>query len=212
MKRIFAIALPAILTNIATPIGAAYVIYEISKFGESAVAGMAVINRLTPVSFAVVFAASGAVGPIIGQNFGAKSFVRIKAVLRDSLYFIFFYVLLVWFLLFLLSDFINTSFSLEGEAAELVTLFCNYVSITFFFNGAIFIGNATFNNLGRATYSTVFNFAKATIFTIPFVYMGALWFKAPGILLGQAIGASFIGIIAMIFAYRYVQKLQYPNC
>jgi Na+-driven multidrug efflux pump len=31
---------------------------------------MAIVARLTPVAFGVIFALSGAIGPIIGQNFG----------------------------------------------------------------------------------------------------------------------------------------------
>ena len=39
LSRITSIAYPAILTNIVTPIGAIYMIYVISGFGDSAVAG-----------------------------------------------------------------------------------------------------------------------------------------------------------------------------
>ena len=74
LKVILAIAVPAIITNIATPIGNAIVTSSIAQFGEDFVAGYAVIGRLIPVCFAVIFALSGAVGPIIGQNFGAERF------------------------------------------------------------------------------------------------------------------------------------------
>ena len=39
-----------------------------SEFGEAAVAGMAIAARITPVALGVIFALSGAIGPIIGQN------------------------------------------------------------------------------------------------------------------------------------------------
>ncbi len=66
------IALPAILTQFATPIGQAYVTRAMAAFGEDAVAGMAIVGRMTPVAFGVIFALSGAIGPIIGQNFGRR--------------------------------------------------------------------------------------------------------------------------------------------
>ncbi len=50
-----AIAFPAILTNTATPIGNAIVTSNIAQFGESFVAGYAVIGRIMPVSFALIF-------------------------------------------------------------------------------------------------------------------------------------------------------------
>ncbi|MFA0071473.1 MATE family efflux transporter, partial [Vibrio breoganii] len=79
------IALPAIITNTATPIGNAIVTTGIAQYGEDFVAGFAVIGRLTPVCFAVIFALSGAVGPIIGQNFGAERMDRVKETLNNSL-------------------------------------------------------------------------------------------------------------------------------
>ncbi|MDO5704373.1 MAG: MATE family efflux transporter [Paracoccus sp. (in: a-proteobacteria)] len=58
-RVIGAIALPAVLANIATPVGNAIVTREIARFGTDAVAGITVIGRLMPVAFAVIFALSG---------------------------------------------------------------------------------------------------------------------------------------------------------
>src|SRR3990167_7662101 len=71
LAGVFAIAGPAILTQVATPLGQAFVTRMVSGYGEAAVAGMAIAGRLTPVALGVIFALSGAVGPIIGQNYGA---------------------------------------------------------------------------------------------------------------------------------------------
>src|SRR5690606_32686220 len=84
-RPFFAIGLPAVLTQIATPVGNAFVTGQIATFGDAAVAGWAIIGRLTPVAFGVIFSLSGAVGPILGQNFGAGLFDRLTATMRDSL-------------------------------------------------------------------------------------------------------------------------------
>ena len=65
------IALPAVLTNIAPAVSNGYVTHAIAAFGDVAVAAWAIISRLTPVAFGVIYALSGSIGPIIGQNFGA---------------------------------------------------------------------------------------------------------------------------------------------
>ena len=72
------IGVPAVLTNIATPFGNGYVTAEVAGFGDQAVAGWTIVARLVPVAFGVLFALSGAIGPIIGQNFGARAFSRIR--------------------------------------------------------------------------------------------------------------------------------------
>ncbi|MCY4179793.1 MAG: MATE family efflux transporter, partial [Litoreibacter sp.] len=170
---IFGIALPAILTQLATPIGQGYVTRAMAEFGEAAVAGMAVVSRLTPVSFAVIFALSGAVGPIIGQNFGARKHDRVAEAFRDGLIFIGIYVAVVSLILFLLRDPIVALFQAEGIGVTLIYLFCGPLALVFFFNGAIFVCNAAFNNLGHPFYSTWINWGRHTVGTIPLVALGA---------------------------------------
>ncbi|MEO1746934.1 MAG: MATE family efflux transporter, partial [Pseudomonadota bacterium] len=74
----FLIAGPAIMTQLATPICNAYVTAQIATYGDDAVAAWAVISRTVPVAFGVIFALSGAVGPILGQNNGAQLYDRLR--------------------------------------------------------------------------------------------------------------------------------------
>lgn len=202
------IALPAMLTNVATPIGNAYVMATIAQFGDSAVAGMSIIGRLIPVAFGIVFALSGAVGPIVGQNYGAQHFDRVKQTLIDAALFATATVAGVCILLFLLQDWIILFFNAQDDAAALVSLFATWVAITFVFNGFLFIANAAFNNLGYPHYSTAFNFLKATLGTIPFVYVGAQLGQQSGALIGQGIGAVIVGSIALYVCFKVIHKIQ----
>jgi len=207
IRSILKIALPAIITNAATPIGNAIVTTGIAQYGEDFVAGFAVVGRLTPVCFAVIFALSGAVGPIIGQNFGADRMDRVKETLNNSLLVTTLYTIIVCAVLFLLQDYVVLGFSLEGDAAILVGAFCTYVAITFVFNGALFVANTSFNNLGKPLYSTALNLSKATIGTLPFVYFGSQWFGALGVLYGQALGNIIFGILGVIVLRHHIAEL-----
>ncbi|WP_269057627.1 MATE family efflux transporter, partial [Vibrio campbellii] len=191
----------------ATPIGNAIVTTHIAQFGEDFVAGFAVIGRLTPVCFAVIFALSGAVGPIIGQNFGAERMDRVKRTLTDSLLVTTIYTLGVCALLYVLQDYIVAMFSLTGDAAIIVIAFCTYVAITFVFNGTLFVANTSFNNLGKPLYSTALNLGKATIGTLPFVYFGSQWYGALGVLYGQAVGTIVFGLLALVVLNKHIKDL-----
>jgi Na+-driven multidrug efflux pump len=79
------VAGPAVLTNLATPVAAAFVTHSVAQFGASAVAGQATIERLVPVAFGLIYSLSGAVGPVLAQNLGAKRFDRVRTGLRASL-------------------------------------------------------------------------------------------------------------------------------
>ena len=207
LQAILTISVPAIITNIATPIGNAIVTTSIAKYGEDFVAGYAVIGRLIPVCFAVLFALSGAVGPIIGQNFGAERLDRVRETLTNSLVVTTVYTVAVCISLYFVQSLVITGFNLQGDAAIIVSAFCTYVAFSFIFNGAQFVANTSFNNLGKPFYSTALNLGKATLGTLPFVYFGSLWFGALGVLYGQAVGSIVFGIIAIIVLRKHINDL-----
>ncbi len=73
----------------------------IARYGDAAVAAWAIIGRLGPVAFGPTFALSGAVGPILGQNLGARLFHRLQRVMTESLLLTTAYVFFVCALLYL---------------------------------------------------------------------------------------------------------------
>lgn len=206
LPTVSVIAAPAILTQLATPIGQAYVTRSMAAFGEEAVAGMAIVARMTPVAFGVVFALSGAVGPIIGQNFGAGRRDRVERTFREALLFTAIVVGAVAVVLFLLREPVARLFEADGVARELIFLFCGPLALAFFFNGVIFVANAAFNNLGHPFWSTWINWGRHTIGTVPFVILGAWLFGARGVLIGQAIGGILFAGIALLLARRLISE------
>lgn len=207
VRPITIIALPAVLTNVATPVGNAYMTSAFSEYGDETVAGWAVIGRIIPIAFGAIFALSGAIGPILGQNLGAGQFDRVRQTLIDALVFICIYTLGVWTGLYLLQDTIVGIFSATGDMADLVRFFCTIVAVTWLFNGALYVANAAFNNLGFPTYSTLFNWGRAVLGTVPFVFAGSHFGGAEGALLGQGVGGLVFGVVAIIVCFRVVATL-----
>lgn len=207
-KPIASIAFPAILANIATPIGSAYVTRAAAEFGEAAVGGMAIIGRLTPIAFALIFAMSGSIGPIIGQNFGAGRHDRVHEAFNRSMVLIVAYVIPVVCLLFLLRAPIANLFHAEGEARALIYLFCGPLSLAWIFNGVIFVANAAYNNLGHPFYSTWVNWCRNTLGVFPFVYVGAQIWGASGVLIGQMAGGVVVAVVSFVLAQSVMRKAE----
>ena len=211
MGPVWAIAVPAILTQVATPVGQAFVTRATSAYGEAAVAGMAIAGRLTPVAFGVIFALSGAIGPIIGQNFGAGRMDRVRRAFLDGLVFTGLVIVLVSALLYLLRVPIADLFRAEGLTRDIVFLFCGPLALLWFFNGMIFVGNAVCNNLGRPFWSTVVNWGRHTLGTIPLaLWLGQYW-GAQGVLIGQALGGVVFGLAAAWLALLAIRSPVAPR-
>jgi putative MATE family efflux protein len=205
---LFSVALPVVLTNIATPFANAYVTRAMAPFGDSAVAGWAIIGRVTPVAFGAIFALSGTVGPIVGQNYGAAAFDRVRGTLTQSLLVTAAFTGIAWLLLAALARPIASAFDARGETADLIVFFCRALAPLFVFLGALFVSNATFNTLGRPHYSSFLNWGRATLGTMPFVTAGAYLAGAPGVLAGSMLGGLVFGTLAVWLAYRWIDELE----
>lgn len=201
--RYTSIFIPSLLSNIATPFGTGFVTNQMAQFGDSFVAGMSVIGRTTPVVFCVVFALSGAIGPIIGQNLGAKLFDRVRKTIGAALLFSTLYVLLASLTLWLVHGTIIETFRLTEGGALLLRFYTTFISLSFIFTGAIFIANAALNTLGRPTYATAINIFLNIGLLIPLALLGAYLGGPTGILVGQAASAA----IACLFAFFVVRHV-----
>ena len=207
-RAIGRIAFPATLTQLATPFSIAYITWTTAPFGDEAVAGTAIVNRLVPVAFGIIFSLSGAVGPIAGQNFGARNHARLRETINKAMALNAAYTISVAFILWLLAGLIPQWFLAKGEARTLVTFFCTWLSASWCFTGAQFVAQAAFNNLGKPLWSTMFNWGRATFGTIPFVYLGARQWGPEGIMAGYAAGAVASGLIAAVFVYRLIDNIE----
>jgi Na+-driven multidrug efflux pump len=166
---------------------------------------------LVPVAFGMIFSLAGSVGPIIGQNFGAKQFDRVTQTLVDGLKFSAVYCVITSALLFIFRHQIADVFLASGRTKELVMFFCTWIGLSWAFTGAQFVANASFNNLGKAALSTWANWAKATVGTVPFAMIGGHYWGPEGIMAGIAVGSVIFGIASVVWAFRLVHSLNRAN-
>jgi putative MATE family efflux protein len=209
MKEIKRIAIPTVGTQLATPFANAYMTYEMAKFGESYIAGWTLTGRITPVVFGVIFALSAAVGPIYAQNFGAQNYLRVKRTLFDSAAFVTVYCTVAALSLYLSIEWVIHWFGARGDAASFMRYVAIWIGPAFAFYGFLFVANAAFNNLGYPLLSTLFNFSKASIGTVPFVLVGANVMGANGIFLGNTLGNFVFGLLALICCFYTIQKISH---
>ena len=204
----FVIAVPATATQMSTPFGNALLTALMAGFGDGAVAGWAVVSRLTVLAFGGVYALSGAIGGILGQNYGAGLMPRVRATYRDALIFGAGYTLIAWALLFLARDPVIGAFRLDADGAAVVNAFVGLAAGGFVFGGALFVANAAFNTLGRPLYSTAFNWSRDGIALFPLTWAMSRTFAAPGVIYGQALASVVVGAAAAWAGWRFVTRLR----
>jgi len=208
LKPFLTIGLPSVLTQIATPVGNSFVTAAIAPYGDDAVGGWAVVGRIIPVAFAALFALSASVGPIIGQNLGAGRYDRLQSTMRDALKVVVLYVLAVWLLMAVCSGLIANTFGAVGLGREVIVFFCIFIAGSYVFNGAVYVANAAFNNLGYVLYSTALNWGRATLGVVPFIWLGGHYFGVKGVLAGYGLGVVLFGVVGVWGCFQVLGQMQ----
>jgi hypothetical protein len=132
---------------------------------------------------------------------------RVQRTLTDSFILSIGYVLFAWAVLALAAPALIAAFDAQGESAKYVAFYCRYGVSAWIFLGCLFVANTAFNNLGFPVLSMAFNWARATLGTIPFVTIGARYGGVQGGLMGFALGCAIFGLLAVATAYAATWRL-----
>ena len=101
---------------------------------------------------------------------------------------------------------IAAAFNASAEATVLIAFFCTWIGPTWLFAGFQYVANASFNNLGKPTYSTGFNWGKSLLGLVPLVTLGTWLGAAQGGLAGMAAANVLFGIVATLAALRLIKR------
>ncbi|MEX0285023.1 MAG: MATE family efflux transporter [Paracoccaceae bacterium] len=202
-----AIAVPAILTQLATPFGNYVLTRVLSHFGDDAVAGWAVVGRLTVVAFGGIFSLAGAIGGIFGQNFGAGKYDRLVTTYRDAVVFCIGYTLIIWAILYSVQDIVADAFALPYEGKQVLIAFTTVGAGAFLFSGLFFVASAAFNTLGKPTRATVLTWIRDGALTWPLAVWMAGYFGSIGVIFAQALLGALMGIAACLWGWHFIRKI-----
>lgn len=203
----FAVALPALITQMATPFGNYILTSVIAPFGDSAVAGWAVANRVLVVAFGGIFSLAGAIGGIFGQNYGAELWGRLRSTYRDALIYCVIYTTCMWILLASTAQLIVAGFGLSGAGASVYLAFGYVGSASFVLSGALFVAVSAFNSLGKPVWATLTTWLRDGILVLPAAWWLSAHFEAPGAVYAQALVGAVIGVLSAIWGWRFVRSL-----
>ena len=208
IRPYFVIAFPAILTQLATPAGNYLMTTVMAQFGDDAVAGWAVVGRLTVVAFGGIFSLAGAIGGIFGQNYGAGQYARLQSTYRDAILFGVLYTVVTWVVLISISPVVISGFGLTPVGADIVYAFAWIGAGGFVFAATLFVSNAAFNALGRPGRSTLTNWLRDGVMLLPLALLFAGWFGAEGVIYAQAVANFIVGAAAALWGWVYVKSMQ----
>ena len=195
--RIAKITLPYTLGNLAMPVALTFTLSQLALFGVSAMAGMALMDRILQITYCLYFALPSALIPIFVQHLGARQHARGQAALRCGVKLVIGYGLAAWCVLYFAAPLIGQAFSLSEQAQALLVDLCRFGPGLWIMIGLDFIAISVFITLDRAWWITFYAWMRGTIGTIPFVLFGAEHFGASGVVLGMWLGYALVALASI---------------
>lgn len=209
IKSMAVIIVPVSITQLIQPIVNAVIIALLANYGSEAVAGMGVASRVEAFSFIVLMALSTGLSPIVGQNFGARLFDRVKETMRKAIWFACLWSFAIAIILLFAGQFIAGLFSSEPEVIRVAYLYFMIVPISYAFANLVTGWSSAFNAMGMPKRSLVMLVVKMIVLLIPSVYVGShfgIWGIFLAIACVNIIAGAFFHYNSKFFLIQYASE------
>lgn len=201
-RSILHIGLPAMATQLISPVSAAVVTRLLAGHGEVVVAGFGVATRIEAVAVMLLFALSGSIGPFVGQNWGARHPQRVRDGVRVAYQFSLAWGLVAAIVLFFTGTFFAGLVDDNPSVISTAAFYLAVVPWTYGIWGVLMMSSASFNALGKPLPSTALSFSRMFIIYIPIAVFlnGLLGYQ--GIFIASAVGNALTGALGYLWFKR----------
>lgn len=205
-RRLLVIALPVGLTNILAPLVGAYITHLLAKAGAEAVAAYGIVTRVEAFIAIPLMAVAIGLAPIVGQNWGAQKYDRVRTVIRHAIRFNVIWSAVMAAALILLAHPLAGVFSSDAAVMRITALFFLIVP------GAYILGNllngwgSIFNAIGKPQIAFGFLFGRLVICLIPATTLGMVWGGVTGVFIAIAGVLATTGLAAHLYGTRLLAE------
>lgn len=174
--------------------------------GDVFVGAMTVINSVREI---IVMPANGITGgaqPVLGFNYGAKEFRRVKTGILFTVGICVTYTLLAWGLVFLFPEPLIRLFNSDPELIRVGSRMLHIYFFGFCFMALQFSGQSTFTALGKARYAIFFSLFRKVVLVIPLIFILPTFLGVDGIFwsepISNLIGGTACFTVMMLTIWR----------
>lgn len=203
MKRLLIIAVPAGVANILMPAVSVIIVAILADYGPEAVAAFGVASRVEAFALLVVIALAVGMAPIIGQNWGAGLYDRVRRTIDLAIMWNLLWSALVAVLLALFARPLAEIFSDDPQVVHYAVLFFWIVPVSYGIGNLVFGWSSAFNAIARPQKAFVMIFARSFLIMVPAAYIGGWLFGAVGVFASISLSNCASGLLFHLLSRRY---------
>lgn len=196
IKNIVAIGIPGSITNFAQSFGMALLNSSLALYGANKVAAMGITQKIYSIVILIIVGFAFGAQPLIGYNYGAKNWKRLKAILRFDTLVLVSYAVIAGGLLIIFAKPITALFMNTPTIVNAGSYMLTATIVTTPFVGIILVYTTVFQSIGNAwgafimavTRQGVIYFIVLEILKSSVGYHGIVWSQAVSDILTWIIG------------------------
>ena len=174
--------------------------------GDLYIGAMTIINSVREIFSMPVMGLSNSAQPIIGFNYGAGEYKRVKQAIRYMSIILIVYTAAAWAAISLLPHFLIGIFSSDAALMRVGVPSMHIYFFGFFMMALQFSGQSTFTALGKSKQAMFFSVFRKIIIVIPLTLLLPYRFGVNGVFIAEPV-SNFIGgaacfITMMLTVYR----------
>ena len=202
--EIYAIGIPASITNLMATFATALTNRYLITYGASSVAAMGIALKISMVTNMIVVGLAFGAQPLIGYTYGAKDRKRFNATVRFDIMVIASLAIAMTVLLIIFAPFLIRLFMKDPTIIREGTGMLRWLSSSAVLSGIILVFTTMFQSMGKAVPAFWLSFCRqGLIFALVIILMNSL-FGYHGIIAAQPV-ADLLTFILSIILYRIYQ-------
>ncbi|HOO52180.1 MAG TPA: MATE family efflux transporter, partial [Alphaproteobacteria bacterium] len=180
-KRLLIIGLPAGLTSMLPSVVNSSINRLLSHDGDAAVAAFGAASRIEAFTLVIMMALSIGMAPIIGQNWGARQFDRVRDTIKNALIFSVLWSAFVAVCLGLFASSIAELFSEDALLDHYIILYLLIVPLSYPLGNLTHGWGSVYNAIGKPQISASLLFLKMIVLMIPAATIGYTLYGVVGV-------------------------------
>ncbi len=207
-RRVLHIGMPATITNTIVPLSNSVMVTLVAGHGAAAVAGLGVAMRIEPIALIVFYALSAVTSPVMGQNFGAGRYQRLREAQRwlgkSAIY-----LGVILALAFgALAQPLSALFTEQAASLSVSATYLLIMPLSYGGYGMVMCSCAAFNGLGQPGKAVLLSAMRAILILLPLALLGEHLCGLPGLFIGAAFANLLVGLFGYLWLGSNIGRLQ----
>ena len=208
MLSILSIGLSSFLLHTATSMVNVLMNHTLQRYGgDLAIGAFGIMTSFTSLIVMAIVGMAQGMQPIVGYNYGAGHFDRVKTTLKYCISIATIITTLGCVAALILPNHIARMFTTDTQLVNITASGLSIYASTFFVVGFHIITTNYFQSIGRAGVSIFLSLSRQILLLIPFILLFPPIWHLKGAWLAQPMSNIISAIIATIILFAHIRKL-----